>query len=67
MGSLALTVVPFDEDLAYVAGALRPKTRNRGLSFGDRACVVLGRRLGVPTLTMERAWDGIEGVEVIGR
>lgn len=52
-------MLPFDEELAYRAGELRPETRSRGLSFGDRACVA--------ALTMERAWGGLEGVEVIER
>lgn len=67
VGSLGLTVVPFGEELAYVAGALRPETRERGLSFGDRACVALARTAGAMALTMERAWEGLDGVEVVER
>ncbi len=67
VGGLGLAVAPFDEELAYRAGELRPETRSRGLSFGDRACVALARMEGVAALTMERVWDGIEGVEVIER
>lgn len=67
VGALTLSVVPLDEDLAYGAGMLRPETRNRGLSFGDRACVALARRLGTVALTMERAWEGLEGVELVRR
>ncbi len=35
---LGLEVVAFDEPLAYATGYLRPATRARGLSLGDRAC-----------------------------
>lgn len=51
--------VPFDEELAYVAGLLLPITRAAGLSFGDRACLALARRLGVRALTADRVWRGI--------
>ena len=67
VGSLALAVVPFEEELAYLSGALRPETRGRGLSFGDRACVALARAEGAKALTMERSWEGLDAVEVIGR
>ena len=35
-------------------GLLRPITRDRGLSLGDRACLALGKRLGVPVLTADK-------------
>ena len=63
--TLGLTVVPFTEELAYAAGALRPATRSRGLSLGDRACLALARSLGVPAITTDRAWSDLDaGVEV---
>ena len=30
------------------------------LSFGDRACLALARRLGLPALTAERAWAELD-------
>ena len=54
---LGLEVVPFEEELAYAAGELRPKTRSLGLSLGDRACLALGVRLGLSVLTTEGAWQ----------
>ncbi len=64
LGGLGLHVVGFDEDLAYRSSALRGMTRDRGLSLGDRACVALGQRLGVPVLTSDRNWQGVAvGVE----
>jgi ribonuclease VapC len=36
---LPLDIVPFDLELAYVAGLLLPATRSAGLSLGDRACL----------------------------
>ena len=45
----------------YRAGALRKEeTRKLGLSFGDRACLAFGRRLGWPVLTTDRDWKKLE-------
>lgn len=51
-----LQIVPFDEDLAERAGVLRPKTKQHGLSLGDRACLALGERERLPVLTADRIW-----------
>ncbi len=67
VSALALEVYPFDEILAFEAGMLRPKTKDRGLSLGDRACLALGGRLEALVLTTERVWAGLDGVEVIRR
>lgn len=53
---LSLEVVPFDADLAYAAARLRAPTRSAGLGLGDRACLALAQRLGVPAVTADRAW-----------
>lgn len=63
--SFPLEVAPFDADLAYASGLLRPLTRAAGLSLGDRACLALGQRLGLPVLTTDTAWQTIaHGVDV---
>ncbi len=63
--TLGLEVVPFTEDLAYAAGELRPLTRDRGLSLGDRACLALAKTMDLPVLTADRAWASLDlGVEV---
>lgn len=62
---LEMDIVPFDEDLAYRAGLLRSVTRSAGLSLGDRACLALAERLGLPALTADRAWGRIQaGVQI---
>ncbi len=38
---------------------LRPLTLTGGLSLGDRYCLALARREGVPALTAERRWPAI--------
>jgi ribonuclease VapC len=63
---LQLEIAPLDEGLALDAGWLRSIAGCRGLSLGDRACLALGRRLGLPVLTTDRAWRGaVPGVEVV--
>jgi ribonuclease VapC len=59
--------ISFDDNLAYAAGTMLPATRQSGLSFGDRACLALARRLGCRALTADRAWTRIGkavGVEI---
>jgi PIN domain nuclease of toxin-antitoxin system len=63
---LRFVTVDFDRELAIVAGRLRAPTRRFGLSLGDRACLALGARLGLPVLTTDRRWTELDvGVEVI--
>lgn len=58
--------VAFLAEDAYIAGLLRERTRHRGLSLGDRACLALALRLGVPALTADRSWADLDlGVEVV--
>lgn len=65
ISALGLEVVQFDTEMAYHAGMLRPLTRSVGLSFGDRACLILGKSLGLPTLTTDRVWTDLNlGVNV---
>jgi ribonuclease VapC len=54
--SLGLVVEPFMPEDGEMAGRLWEQTRQAGLSLGDRACLSLGLRLGVPVLTCDRAW-----------
>ena len=59
-------VQPRDED--YVeASALRLELRRQGrnLSLVDALGYVLARRLGVPFLTGDRAFEGLDGVEYV--
>lgn len=53
-------VQPFDTDLALRTGALRRITHGTGLSLGDRACIALAQRLGLPAMTADREWAGLE-------
>ena len=60
--------VPLDAALSHDAGMLRPITLPGGLSLGDRCCLALAKREGVPALTVERRWPAIAsaaGVTVV--
>lgn len=58
-------VAPFDMALGLRAGELRAATRRLGLSLGDRACLALAEREGLPVLTADRAWATLDiGVEI---
>lgn len=45
---------------APVITALRATTRQLGLSLADRVGLALGLRLGVPVVTADRAWAGLD-------
>lgn len=51
-----LIIEPFDAESARVVATLREPTRQAGLSLGDRACLALGSKLGLPVLTADGAW-----------
>lgn len=50
---------PFGRDEAFACAALRSLTRAKGLSLGDRACLALASRLGLPAVTADRAWSQV--------
>lgn len=65
---LPIDLVPMDRELARRAGLLRATTSEYGLSLGDRGCLALAERDGLPAWTSDKAWqaipDGI-GVEIV--
>lgn len=68
IAALRLDVHPLDASLAMEAGMMRLATAHVGLSHGDRACLALARKLGLPAVTADRAWADVAqelGVEVI--
>jgi len=62
----AVDVIDFNEADARETARLLPITKARGLSFADRACLALARRLGLPAMTADRAWRDVDcGVEIV--
>ncbi|RYY13601.1 MAG: VapC toxin family PIN domain ribonuclease [Alphaproteobacteria bacterium] len=62
---LPLTVVLADKAWAQIAGRLRAMTVEAGLSLGDRFCLALARRDGLPAWTSDQNWKKIaDAVEV---
>ena len=60
-----MRVVPFTPEDAFISGSLRATTRRKGLSLGDRCCLALGVKTGLPVLTTEGKWREIDvGVQV---
>jgi PIN domain nuclease of toxin-antitoxin system len=65
LGIVRLNVIDFNRALAEQAGGLVARTRSKGLSLGDRACLALAQREGVPAFTADKAWSTLDvGVEI---
>lgn len=65
---LPMDVVAADQALATLAGRLRAVTAEAGLSLGDRFCLALAQRDGLPAWTSDRSWKTVEsaaGVKVV--
>ena len=58
---LSFKRVAFDDELAFLAGLMRPVTQRAGLSLGDRACLALAGRMAAPALTTDRIWASVAG------
>jgi ribonuclease VapC len=54
--SFGLTLVPFDRRMAVLSAGMAPDFARRGVSFADRACIVLGMIEKLPVLTGDRKW-----------
>lgn len=65
VGRLDLVRVPFTESLALLTASLRAKTRHKGLSLGDRACLALASERALPALTADRKWADLDlGIDI---
>ena len=68
LAKLRLTVHSCDEADAIEGGLMRVATKSKGLSLGDRSCLALAKRLGLPAVTADKDWADIAadvGVEVV--
>jgi ribonuclease VapC len=65
VNALRFAVFDFDRPRAMAAGLLARQTRRLGLSLGDRACLALASELGLPVVSADRPWQGLDlGVEI---
>lgn len=60
IGELRLQVEPHSVDDAYGAAALHAATKQFGRGLGDRSCMALAIRLGLPALTTDREWKKVK-------
>ena len=67
IGKLQLDIRSHDAEDALLAASLAPATREFGRGLGDRSCMALAIRLGVPAITTDRMWARLDipGLEVI--
>jgi ribonuclease VapC len=65
LAEVDLQIVDFTKGMAETSGHLVPKTRHRGLSLGDRACIALAISKGLPAFTADKNWAGLDvGCEI---
>ena len=55
------SIIPFDREIAFIAGRMAPKTRSLGLSLGDRACLATAEHLGMEAVTADKVWAKYKG------
>lgn len=53
---LRLDLHAHDREAAFAAARLTEATRLHGSGLGDRSCMALAMKLGLPVLTTDRAW-----------
>ena len=65
IASAGCDTIPFDDNLARMAGSLVRVTKPFGLSLGDRACLALAIQRKATALTTDRAWKNLNlGIEI---
>ena len=63
--ALDIAIVEYDETQALLAAKLYSKTRSKGLSLADRACLALAITHKLPVLTADKAWASLKlGVKI---
>lgn len=62
--ALGLRFTSFGLEEGEVAARLFPKTKNFGLSSGDRACLATAKVYGGVAVTADRIWQKLKGVKI---
>ena len=64
--SLAIPSVPWTEEDVWESGDVLPLAWQKGISLGDRVCLVTARKHGAVAVTADRQWVGAAtGVEIL--
>lgn len=56
LSPMELTVESWSEEMAYQSAEFSRFHKSHGLSFGDRACLTLAKRLHATAVTADRSW-----------
>lgn len=60
-----IEIIDFDKEQAVIAAELVVKTKSKGLSFGDRACLALAIVKKIPVITADKIWSKLDiGVDI---
>ncbi len=67
LAQLELEVMAHKENDAWAAAELAAATRKKGSGLGDRSCMALAIREGLPAITTDKAWTELDipGLTVI--
>lgn len=60
VGGLGCEIAAVDAALGLRAGVMHGETGRHGLSVGDRVCLALAEREGLPALTADRVWGALD-------
>jgi PIN domain nuclease of toxin-antitoxin system len=61
VSDMVQSIIPFNTDIALIAGRLTPHARSLGLSFGDRACLATAEYLNMEAVTADKVWNKLKG------
>jgi PIN domain nuclease of toxin-antitoxin system len=62
---LSINIIDYDKKQAFLGAKLNEKTKHKGLSLADRACLALALDRDLPVLTADKAWLGLDvGVKI---
>jgi ribonuclease VapC len=60
IGMADIDIISFDAKQASLSSNLRPATKSKGLSLGDRACLALALHRQAPVFTADQNWAQID-------
>ena len=58
------TIVPFDEEQAFLAAELKKQIKDYDLSLADRACLALGQTMKLPLYISNKEWKNLQLDEI---